>query len=443
MEIQRPDYLKMLTDTMHNGTVKIITGIRRCGKSFLLESIFRNYLLSIGVKPDHIITISLDQMEYERLQNPRELYDYIVKRLKRDDTHSYVFIDEIQLARKVKKLGVDESQTAPEDAESIWLTFYDVLNSLNSMPFVDVYVTGSNSRMLAKDIATDFRGRRTEIPMFPLSFAEFHAYKSGDKSDEWDEYMTFGGLPQVVLEENIQRKAAILKELFANVYLKDVIDRNKITDSERFESIVRTLSSSVGSLTNPPRIANTMRNLNNDAPSLPTIRKFIGYLTEAYLFRKADRYDVRGRRYLDFPSKYYIEDVGLRNSLLGFREQEDAHIMENILYNELIRRGYSVDVGVVELVHTADSKRETRQHEIDFVVNTGREKIYIQSTFAMVTPEQRTREELPLLKTGDSFRKIIVVNGFKSPWMDNNGIMNVGIVPFLIKPQILSGVIDQ
>ena len=435
--ITRDDALGKLVASMHNGSVKILTGVRRCGKSFLLEKIFRDHLKSLGIKADHILQVSLDLDEFEELQNPRNLSEYVKKRLRKDGKMNYVFIDEIQLSYKVKKRGVDESEIADEDKDSIYLTFYDVLNSLNAIPDVDVYVTGSNSKMLSEDIATNFRGRRTEIALHPLSFAEFYHWKGGDKSDAWQEYLTFGGLPQVVLAEGIEGKAAVLKELFEKVYLKDVVERNRIKNPDLLATVASVLYSNVGSLTNPLKLERTMRSAGMDAPSAPTLRKFLGFLTNAYLFRKADRYDVRGRKYLDYPSKYYAEDVGIRNCRLGFREQEETHLMENVIYNELIRRGYSVDVGVVELEHREDGKRELRQHEIDFVVNTGFEKIYIQSAYGMNDPKQRERELLPLSKTGDSFRKLVVTDGNQRLWVNEDGIAQVGIYPFLLDNGVL------
>lgn len=439
--INRQDCLDRLVSVMGNGAVKIITGIRRCGKSYLLNTIFRAYLKKQGVRNDHIVAVALDLDEFEELQNPRKLSAYVKKRLKSDGKTNYVFIDEIQLCHKVLKEGVVIEEIAPEDRDSVWLTFYDVLNSLNAKPNVDIYVTGSNSKMLSKDVATNFRGRKTEIQLMPLSFAEFHGYRRGEKADDWQEYLTFGGLPQVVLSATEREKAATLNELFGNLYLKDVVERNKIAMPVHLDNVVRVLFSSVGSLTNPSRLEKVMRNLGTDAPSVPTIRKFFGYLTDAYLFRKADRFDIRGKRYLDYPSKYYAEDVGLRNARLGFREMEETHLMENIVYNELIRRGYAVDVGVVEIEHVESDVRELRQHEIDFVVNTGFEKLYIQSAYGMDDPGQVARETLPLMRTGDAFRRMIVTNGNGRPWTDENGVVRVGIIPFLLDARILASVV--
>ena len=439
--INRQDCLDRLVSVMGNGAVKIITGIRRCGKSYLLNTIFRAYLKKQGVRNDHIVAVALDLDEFEELQNPRKLSAYVKKRLKSDGKTNYVFIDEIQLCHKVLKEGVAIEEIAPEDRDSVWLTFYDVLNSLNAKPNVDIYVTGSNSKMLSKDVSTNFRGRKTEIQLMPLSFAEFHGYRRGEKADDWQEYLTFGGLPQVVLSATEREKAATLNELFGNLYLKDVVERNKIAMPGHLDNVVRVLFSSVGSLTNPSRLEKVMRNLGTDAPSVPTIRKFFGYLTDAYLFRKADRFDIRGKRYLDYPSKYYAEDVGLRNARLGFREMEETHLMENIVYNELIRRGYAVDVGVVEIEHVESDVRELRQHEIDFVVNTGFEKLYIQSAYGMDDPGQVARETLPLMRTGDAFRRMIVTNGNGRPWTDENGVVRVGIIPFLLDARILASVV--
>lgn len=437
--IPRPEPLKQLITVMGNGAVKIITGLRRCGKSYLLSTIFRDYLRSQGVDENHVITVSLDLDEFEELQNPRNLSAYVKSRLVDDGKMNYVFIDEIQLSYKVKKTGVDEADVAPEDRDSLWLTFYDVLNSLNAKPNVDVYVTGSNSKMLSKDVATNFRGRKTEILLTPLSFSEFHAFRGGEKSDAWQEYMTFGGLPQVVLADSERNKVAVLDELFAKTYLKDVVERNNIADSGLLGNLVRFLFSAVGSLTNPSRIEKGMRGRGIDAPSAPTIKKYIDCLTDAYLFRKAERYDIRGRRYLDYPAKYYAEDLGVRNAQLGFREQEQTHLMENAIFCELVRRGYNVDVGVVEVEHMVGGRRELRQHEIDFVVNAGMGKIYIQSAFGMGDQRQKDREELPLLRTGDVFRRLVVSDGNGRFWTDDKGISHVGLFPFLLDSSILEG----
>ena len=435
--IDRPDSLARLISSMGNGSVKIVTGLRRCGKSFLLDVIFRSYLKSHGVDDDHITAVALDRDEFESLQNPRNLSSFVKARLKNDGRMNYVFIDEIQLSYKVRKSGVDEKDVAPEDRDSLWLTFYDVLNSLNAKSDVDVYVTGSNSKMLSADVATNFRGRKTEIALMPLSFAEFHAFRGGDKADDWQEYMAFGGLPQVVLAPSDKEKYAVLDELFSRVYLKDVVERNKIADVGMLGNVVKFLYSSVGSLTNPTRIAKAMRNQGIAAPSAPTVRKFLDCLSQAYLFRKAERYDIRGKRYLDYPAKYYAEDVGVRNAQLGFREQEETHLMENVIFNELLRRGYRVDVGVVEIESKEKGKRELRQHEIDFVVNTGFGKIYIQSAYGIGDPRQMARETLPLAHTGDVFRRLIVTNGNGRFWTDNAGISRVGLYPFLLDQSIL------
>ena len=432
--IKRDYYLEKIKDKMWNGSVKIITGIRRCGKSYILNEIFRGYLLESGVAPDHIISVSLDLEEFEALQNPRELSRYVRERIVDDGRH-YVFIDEIQQSRKVLKEGVDPERTAKEDEPGMWFTFYDVLNSLNAKPNLDIYVTGSNSKLLSKDVATNFRGRKTEIEMHPLSFAEFHAWKGGDLSQDWNEYMAFGGMPQAVLERDEREKAAVLNELFGNVYIKDVVERNGIADPTMLEAIIDVVSSSVGSLTNPKKLSDTIASREGGGPSAPTVRKYLGFLKDAYIFREAKRYEVRGRRYLDYPMKYYAEDVGLRNARLGFREQEETHLMENIIFNELVRLGCSVDVGVVDVWDEDGGKKMVRHHEIDFVVNTGFEKVYMQSAFSISDPEYKAREILPMNKTGDNFRKIVVTSGASRLWTDENGISYVGILTFLMNPE--------
>lgn len=435
--IARPKALERLAAVMGNGSVKIVTGIRRCGKSYLLNTIFRDYLKGRGVKDSHIVSVALDLDEFEALQNPRALGDYVKRRIRSDGKTTYVFIDEVQLCYKVLKKGVDLADVAPEDRESAYLTFYDVLNSLNALPNVDVYVTGSNSRMLSSDVATGFRGRKTEIRLSPLSFSEFHGHRQGDKADDWQEYQTFGGLPQVVLANDDREKTATLNELFGKLYLKDVVERNRIATPSQLDDVMKCLFSSIGSLTNPSRLAKALRGQGSDAPSVPTVRKFLDCLADAYLFRKAERYDVRGRRYLNYPAKYYAEDVGLRNARLGFREQEAPHLMENVIYNELVRRGYSVDVGVVEVEHAKGGVRELRQHEIDFVVNTPFSKVYVQSAFSMADRAQAARETLPLMRTGDAFRRVVVSDGNGRLWTDENGIARVGVIPFLLDDTIL------
>ena len=432
--IKRDYYLEKIKDKMWNGSVKIITGIRRCGKSYILNEIFRGYLLESGVAPDHIISVSLDLEEFEPLQNPRELSRYVRERIIDEGQH-YVFIDEIQQSRKILKDGVDPERTAKEDEPGMWFTFYDVLNSLNAKPNLDIYVTGSNSKLLSKDVATNFRGRKTEIEMHPLSFAEFHAWKGGDLSQDWNEYMAFGGMPQAVLERDEREKAAVLNELFDNVYIKDVVERNGIADPTMLEAIIDVVSSSVGSLTNPKKLSDTIASREGGGPSAPTVRKYLGFLKDAYIFREAKRYDVRGRRYLDYPMKYYAEDVGLRNARLGFREQEETHLMENVIFNELVRLGCSVDVGVVDVWDEDGGKKMVRHHEIDFVVNTGFEKVYMQSAFSISDPEYKVREVLPMNKTGDNFRKIVVTSGASRLWTDENGISYVGILTFLLNPE--------
>ena len=432
--IKRGYYLEKIKDKMWNGAVKIITGIRRSGKSYLLNEIFRKYLLESGVDSRRIISVSLDLEEFELLQNPRELSRYIREHVLDGERH-YVFIDEIQEVRKVLKDGVDPERIAKEDEPGIWFTFYDVLNSLNAKPNLDIYVTGSNSKMLSKDVATNFRGRKTEIEMHPLSFSEFHDWKSGDLLQDWDEYKTFGGMPQAVLERNDREKVAVLNELFSNVYIKDVVERNRISDPGLLEVIVDAVSSSVGSLTNPKRLADTISSREGGGPSAPTVRKYLGFLRDAYIFREAKRFDVRGRKYLDHPMKYYAEDVGLRNARLGFREQEETHLMENVIYNELVRIGWTVDVGVVDVWGEENGKKVVRHHEIDFVVNTGFEKVYIQSAFSISDPKYRAREVFPLSKSGDSFRKIVITAGSSRMWTDDDGISYVGILTFLLAPE--------
>ena len=434
--IARTDYVKRLAGAAGNGMVKIVTGIRRCGKSHLLNVAFRDWLRrEKGVEDRFVHAVSLDLKPFESLQDPNRLYDYFARRIRSGKQMHYVFIDEVQLCRKVLKEGVDPDRIAPEDRESAYLSFHDVLNSLAALPNTDVYVTGSNSKMLSSDIATQFRGRGWELRMRPLSFAEFLPAHGGEKSDALHDYETFGGLPQVVLERDETEKRRLLSALFEKTYLKDMVERWKIRDTAALSRVADMLCSAVGSLTNPTRIANSFSSLWKEGPSEPTVRKFLECFEDAFLFQKADRWDVRGGRYLSAPSKWYATDLGLRNARTNFRQQEPAHLMENIIYNELVGRGCSVDVGVIETTEGAGPGKAHVRREIDFVVNDGGEKVYIQSAYAIPDAEKRRQETESLRRTGDFFRKIVVTYGFDKPWTDETGIETIGLVPFLLDPR--------
>ena len=435
MEIKRASYLNQLIAKMHDGRIKIITGIRRCGKSYLLTTLFKKYLVESGIQEDQIIEIALDKKEFDDLRNPNALYEYVLARIDTSRRY-YVFIDEIQLSYKVKKTGIDESMVAEEDRDLIYTTFYDVLNDLRTRPNLDVYVTGSNSKLLSKDVATNFRDRGVEIRLHPLSFSEYYPISGKEKADAWEEYLVYGGMPLAVLEKNEREKAKYLSELFMKVYIADVVERFGVTDTY-VSNLVDVLCSAVGSLTNPLKLANTLNTVNHAGTTDKTVKKYLDILEDAFLFQSAKRYDVKGKAHMESPLKYYSEDVGLRNARLNFRQTEETHLMENIIFNELIRRGYSVDVGVVRFAETVNGKKTEKQHEIDFVVNLGDRKMYIQSAFSIADEQKRMQEIKPLLKSGDFFKKIVIVGGSQKARMDENGIMYIGIIPFLLDDQSL------
>ena len=436
MIIERPSYIEKLLSKQWNGKVKIITGLRRCGKSFLLSTLYKKVLLSEGVSENQFIEIALDRKSGIKYRNPNLLFDYIVNKSKNMNTKYYVFIDEIQLSFKIKNCEIDEMSVPEEDKESLYVTFYDVLNDLIARPNLDVYVTGSNSKMLSKDIVTNFRDRGSEIRVHPLSFAEYMSVTSLDKIDAFEEYITYGGMPLAVIEKDEREKQKYLANLFTTVYFKDLLERYKIKDEEVLGALTDALCSAVGSLTNPNKLANTASSLISKDTTRPTIQKFIGYLEDAYLFESARRWNVKGRKYFNTIQKYYATDLGLRNARLNFRQQERSHLMENIIYNELIRRGYSVDVGIVEITQSIEGSRHLYQYEIDFVVNMGNNKIYIQSALNIDTPEKKAQEIMSLRNTGDFYRRIVIVEGNRKLWIDD-GITYIGVIPFLLDSNLL------
>ena len=417
--------------------MKIITGIRRCGKSFLLFTLYKDYLLNEGVAKDCFVELALDKKAHVKYRNPNELYDFVLRKTKDDEKHYYVFIDEIQLSYKVKNEDVDERLVPEEDREMLYTTFYDILNDLMGRNNLDIYVTGSNSKMLSKDIVTNFRDRGSEIKVFPLSFKEFYPVSGMEKTDALEEYLTHGGMPLAVLEKDETEKRKYLKGLYNRVYIKDIVERYKLKDDEVLDALINALSSAVGSLTNPHNLANAAGTLMKRSTSDNTIKNYLDYLEEAYLFVSAKRFDVKGKRYFENTLKYYSMDTGLRNAKLNFRQQEKSHLMENMIFVELIRRGFSVDVGVVELTRVKDGKRQQSQYEIDFVVNTGREKVYIHSALTLDTEEKRSQETFSLKNSGDFFRKIVIVDGNARPWTDENGIMYMGVIPFLLEENLI------
>ena len=435
MKIAREEYLSKLVAARGDGFVKVITGIRRCGKSYLLFTLFKEYLIDKGVKASHIIEIALDSDEFEELRDPRKLSAYVRARIRRIKGECCVLIDEIQMCEEVKSV-VKGSDTL--------ITFYDVLNGLMKLPGVDLYVTGSNSKMLSDEVATNFRDRGEVIRLHPLTFSEYFKASGLSEYQAWNRYLVYGGMPEAVIKQTDAARREYLSGLFKTLYFKDIVEHNNLKDDYVLGLLTDVLLSSTGSLTNPTRIANTLSTEQGIKPDVHTVQQYLKYLSEAYLFSKVERYDVKGRRYLQYPSKWYAEDVGLRNARLNYRQTERTHLMENIIYNELVARGCNVDVGVVEVkVAGENGKRVLRQYEIDFVVNTGFEKLYIQSAFELSDEAKRAQETFSLRKTRDSFRKLVVVGGDQPFFTDEDGISFVGIIPFLLDESILSEVMSK
>lgn len=437
--IMRDFYVGRLLSRRMNGFVKVITGIRRCGKSYLLGTLFRRRLEDEGVRRDHIVSIDLDDRKFIQLRNPFELDKYVRRRIRSKTATYYVFIDEIQRSLAVPAPGIDIRQIAPADRKDAMVTFYDVLNGWRNMENVDVYVTGSNSKTLSSDIATNFRDRGQQIRVWPLSFAEWLPVSGmADKQEALRHYLTWGGMPVAALTDNAEERSDYLKGLFGEVYLNDIRERYGLRDDSAMSSLIDVLSSDIGSLTNPHKIGDTMQSALKSRPSDNTLKNYIDYLEDAFLFSHARRFDVKGRKYIGSPSKYYATDLGLRNARLGFRDIDPSHPMENLIYNELLRRGYDVDVGVVPISTRDENGRQSiRQHEIDFVVNRGNAKIYIQSAFKLGSEAKERQETLSLRHTGDFFRKYIVTGDYGEPFADDSGIVRVGIIPFLLNEDIL------
>ena len=429
MEIKRDAYLQQLIDFMWDGQVKVVTGIRRCGKSYLLRTLFRNYLLESGVSADNIITIELDLTRDIKYRNPLILAEYVRTIAEGSGEKFYLFVDEIQMSDNVAN---------PYNPDGKHITFYDALNDLRSLDNLDVYVTGSNSKMLSKDILTEFRGRSDEIHVHPLSFAEYYSAVGGDKEDAFEDYAFYGGMPLILSRPNDTAKTAYLTSLFNEVYIKDIVERKKITREDILAQLLDLLCSSVGSLTNSKKIADTLRSKTGEGISQNTVSVYIDHLEDAFLFSESKRFDVKGRKYFEFPYKYYCEDIGLRNARIGFRQQEMTHIMENIIYNELIIRGFSVDVGVVYSNERNPSGSYSKTaREIDFIAAKGGKKVYIQSAFALPDEEKTVQEMKPFSLTGDSFPKIIVRKDIRKRWYDDNGILNIGLTDFLLDKTVI------
>ena len=422
--LPRKQYVDELIRLKDNGRIKIITGLRRSGKSVLLFELFREHLLEEGVASEHIISVQLDDLQSIKYRNPIELDKYIRERITNTKERFYIFIDEIQLVSEIHNPYVDD--------ESAKITFVDVVLGLMKIKNADVYVTGSNSKMLSSDILTQFRDRGDEVRVYPLSFSEFYDAFEGDKRDAWQEYYTYGGMPMTLSLDSHERKSRYLRDLFERTYIRDVLERNKIKNDETsLEILLDVLASGIGSLTNPSRLSNTFKSERKISLAPDTIDKYLGYFEDSYLIRKAVRYDIKGRRYIKTPSKYYYTDLGLRNARLGFRQIEETHLMENVLYNDLVRRGFDVDVGVVEIATMEGGKKVRKQLEVDFVVNRGNDRYYIQSALSIADPEKKKQEIASLLRIPDSFKKIVVVRDHMKPWKDDNGIQYVGIEDFL------------
>ena len=415
MNIERPIYLQKLKDRMHDGMIKVITGLRRSGKSYLLFELFRRYLLDSGIRPDHIIGLELDIRRNEKYRDPDVLLSYLSEKMK-DDGMYYILLDEVQMLKD----------------------FVSVLNELLHYRNADVYVTGSNSKFLSTDIVTEFRGRGNEVRIHPLSFSEYCSVFQGSRDEAWQEYFTYGGLPQTLSMNSDEQKVDYLRNLFETTYIKDIKERNKIRHKTEMGVLLDILASATGSLTNPLKLSNTFHSKRGVPFPENTVARYCKYLENAFLINKSVRYDIKGKGYIDTPFKYYYEDVGLRNARLNFRQQDENHIMENIVYNELRYRGFSVDVGVVEIREKQpNGKMERKQLEIDFVANSGSRRYYVQSAFSMSSPDKETQEKRPFLRLNDSFKKIVLVRDNIKVRRDENGIVTMGRLDFLLMPNSL------
>ena len=427
MVIRRDRYLERLISKQNNGMIKVITGIRRCGKSYLLFNLFYDHLLASGTPEDNIICIALDDVENEAYRDPYRLYSYIKERVQDNREHYYVLIDEAQYA-----ISKEEMKNPDEP-----IRLYGVLNSLLRKSNVDVYITGSNSKFLSSDVMTEFRGRGDEIHISPLSFSEFYPASGQEKSDAWRDYLYYGGLPHILAESGGEAKSRYLENLNKEIYLRDMCERYGIRDEESMLILMKVIASAIGSLSNAQKISDTFRSSGNKVITMPTISSYLKYLQESFVVEKAERYDIKGRKYISTPSKYYYSDLGLRNALLNFRQFEETHLMENAIYNELIYRGYSVDVGVVETRVDEGGKKIRKQLEVDFVVNQFNKRYYIQSAFLISDREKYEQEQAPLVKIPDSFKKIVVVGNHSPIWRNEKGITFMGIYDFLLNENSL------
>ena len=427
MQFKREKYLKQLIERMHNGEIKVITGIRRCGKSYLLFNLFTEYLRSSGVDDEHIIMLPLDDDINEKYRDPQGLSAFLRSKVKNASETYYLLLDEIQFAISKEELRNPDKP----------VRLYSVLNGLLHLPNVDIYVTGSNSKMLSKDIMTEFRGRGDAVEIHPLSFKEFFEAVGGDRISAFEEYAVYGGLPLVWAKKSDESKFNYLQNLFREVYYKDIQERYNIEFPDILDELVDVLCSAIGSLTNVSKLTNTLRSVKNTKVSNDTIADYLNFLTEAFLFHQAKRYDIKGKKYFEYPSKFYCEDIGLRNVHLNLRQQEETHIMENIIYNDLRIKGYAVDVGVVKIVENGeDGKPHQKSCEIDFIASKGIKKYYIQSALSMNDREKAAQEARPLLAVNDFFRKIIVSKTPMKPWYDENGVLHIGLYDFLLNDDI-------
>ena len=427
MEIKRDNYLKKLIRKRNNGLIKVITGIRRCGKSYLLFNLYYDYLIKEGVSEDCIISVPLDDDDYIDYCDPKKLSEYIKSRITDSKKQYYVLIDEAQYAI------TREEMKNPD----VPIRLYGVLNSLLRKKNVDVYVTGSNSKFLSSDILTEFRGRGDEIHIAPLSFSEYFPASGKEQSEAWQEYLFYGGLPHILAEPDNESKEAYLERLTSEIYVRDIVERYEIREAASMETLMKVIASAIGSLTNAQKISDTFNSNGDKLVSMPTISNYLKYLMESFLIQKSERYDIKGRKYIGTPSKYYYTDLGLRNALLNFRQFEETHLMENTIYNELIYRGYNVDVGVVEIRIDENGKKVRRQLEVDFVVNQGSKRYYIQSAYALPNQEKIEQEQASLVKIPDSFKKIIITGGNAPVWRNDHGITIMGLFEFLLNENSL------
>ena len=434
MTIKRDFYLDRIVRAKGDGFVKIVTGIRRCGKSFLLFRLFKSHLLKEGVPRENIVEVELDKKKDAKLRNPDAMYEFLASKTAKRRGQTYILIDEIQ---ECKRPPISAAETPEQKAEREQ-EFYDILNEFRDKDNIDLYVTGSNSRLLVKDVATQFRGRGENIHIGPLSFREYYSAIGGDKSDAWSDFLLYGGMPEIAGTKDLDAKKSYLDGLFTTIYFRDIVERNGLHDSLFLGRVNDVLMSAAGSLTNPTRLANHIGTISGKVPDPRTVSKYLELLEDAYLFSKADRYDIKGREYLSTPSKYYPADIGLRNARLNFRQVEQDHLMECAIYNELKARGASVDVGLLEVVSgNAEGRRERKQLEIDFIVNKGRKKLYIQSAYRLPDAAKREQEIRGMRRIPDSFGKLVVVDGVQPFYTDEHGISYISLMDFMLKPELI------